>query len=228
MPLMEVTLRQTYYGNEVINRWNYLASGTTSAVTYSFALAAAFGAVPGWPVYGDPDQSIIARMQTLQSTQLQYLELEARALYSPTDFYLRPWPTPITGDVAGDGLSPTQAIGFISNRTRTDIRRATKRIGGISEGASGAGGVVTTDYLTSAGILAELMADTISYVDEGQTINFQPIVMSREKYTTDKGTEAYRIYPTETEQLDHIMTSITWQAYTRLRTQVSRQYGRGA
>lgn len=45
MPIMEVVLTQNYYGQEIINRFNYRASGTPAAVTYSFALVSALGAI---------------------------------------------------------------------------------------------------------------------------------------------------------------------------------------
>jgi hypothetical protein len=43
MPLYEVVLEQRYYNQQVVNRWNYVGSGTPASVTGSFALLSALG-----------------------------------------------------------------------------------------------------------------------------------------------------------------------------------------
>lgn len=228
MPLYELTLRATYFGQQIINKWNYISSGTPAATSISFGLVAAAGFIESVGNWGDLDDGIFGRLRTLQSTQLTYTEVEARNVYDPVDFYVLPFITPIAGQDAGEPLSPVMSIGFRTNRTRTDIRRATKRFAGMTETQVGAGGVLVAGTAGAAAIMAGNMSATLDYADEGNSLEFAPCVVSKEKYAPEPGKTAYRYYPTFAEQMEHVMTSITWQAYPQVRTQVSRQYGRGA
>jgi hypothetical protein len=71
------------------------------------------------------------------------------------------------------------------------------------------------------------MSATLTYDDEGNTLSFQPCVVGREWREGNTGKFAYRYYETESEQLENVATSVTWQPYSTVRTQVYRQYGRG-
>jgi hypothetical protein len=77
--------------------------------------------------------------------------------------------------------------------------------------------------------VAGAMNAVLTYIDEGNTLTFTPIVAAKEKYqsNTNPVRFAYRYYASEALQLQHIMSSIIWSAYDTVRTQVSRQYGRG-
>jgi hypothetical protein len=60
------------------------------------------------------------------------------------------------------------------------------------------------------------------------TFTFTPYVFGTVKYTTPSGKDAYKYYPTEVEQLDHIAKINQFNLKPQVRTQVSRQYGRGS
>jgi len=235
MPLMEVTLEQSYAGQECVNRWNYLASGIPAAVSFSFALAQALGAVfdevavpPGYPPTG-----LMKLIAAIQHGGVSFQTVTCKDVYSATDFYSTAFVNALVGEKAGEGNSPTQALGFRTNRVRSDIRRATKRFVGVSEADSGPLGILAPTFLSGPmAAVAAAMSDTLEYNDEGNTLTFQPCVVKKQEYdphpeNTDPHPMAYRYYPTFAEQDDWLAVSVTWEAYDSVRTQVSRQYGRG-
>lgn len=229
MPVMEVTLQQSYASQEIINRWTYLASGTPAAVSFSFALISAMGAIESGGVY--PAGGLMALLAACQSSQVSFVQIGARDVYSVTDFYETPFIVNLNGSRTGEPLSPINALGFRTNRTRTDIRRATKRFTGISENDVSSFGSLQGAFVTGqAAPLGAKMSEVLEYDDEGNTLSFAPIVCGKEKYAVPGSSPvryAYRYYPTEEDQLDHIMESIAWDNYPEVRSQVSRQFGRG-
>lgn len=222
MALMEVVLRTEYKNQECINRWNYVASGTPAATNYSFALVHAFGAVESIA------DSIIDRLFAIMNVDVNFIDIEARDVYSTTDFYTRPFATGVNGENAGSTpAAPFLAFGFRTNRVRTDIRRATKRFVGATEADMTNGGVIEAAMLTLLNGLASEMSSVLTYDDEGNTLSFSPAVAKKEKYTAPSGKDAYRYYTSEATQLDNLAVGVDWQPYETIRSQGSRQYGRG-
>lgn len=227
--LMEVTLISRYYNQEVINRWNYVTSSITASVSLSFALASALGGIRTTGSTTFAPDTVLEFMRAQQSNQVQYRELLVRDVYSNTDFYSTPILTTIVGSQSiGNAMSPVMAYGFRTNRTRTDIRRGTKRFVGVTENDVGAGGVIEAPRLGGLNDLADKMSENAIYDDEGNTITFSPCVVKRELYETPSGKNAYRYYEDPATQFDLLMTGIAWQTYPTVRTQTSRQYGRGS
>lgn len=228
MPIMEVVLQQSYAGQECINRWNYLAQGTPAAVSFSFALVSAFGAIYDTVAY--PTGTILNRMSALQVAGVQNEFIAAKDVYSITDFYETPFVPAYPGVAGGEGLTPVVAYGFRTNRVRSDIRRGTKRFVGVSETNQNTGGTFTSGAITQLETLGTVLSDNLEYDDEGNTLTFIPIVVSKEQYVPDPlrpERVAYRYYGTETEQLEHIAQGVVWSHYDQARSQTSRQYGRG-
>lgn len=235
MPLMEVTLEQTYANQECVNRWNYMATGTPAAVSFSFALMFALGAIfdevavpPGYPPSG-----LIRKIAAAQHSGVSFQTVTVKDVYSATDFYSTVFVNALVGEQTGEGLSPAMAFGFRTNRVRSDIRRATKRFVGAPEGQVGSLGVIVPAFVTSHLVpLANAMTDALEYDDEGNILTFQPCVVKKERYDTetqlpDPDGNAYRYYPDPEDQLALIALSVSWEPYEQIRTQVSRQYGRG-
>jgi len=232
MPIMEVTLESSYFGVTSINRWNYIASGTPAAVSLSFGLIHAFGAIYDTdPLVLDyPDGSILKAIATVCTGAMEFVQITAKNVYSVTDFYQTPFIQQFAGTMGGGSLPPTVALGYRTNRTRLDIRRGTKRFVGIGQDVQQNGGQIVAGQQGAVDAIATLMGATLTYDDEGNTLTYEPCIVGKEKYTPDPEVPenvAYRYYQTELEQLDHIMSSIIWQPYPQMRTQVSRQYGRG-
>jgi len=228
MPIMEAALRGDYHGQEIINRWNFIASGTPASVTLSFALAYAMGLVRSDVPPNYPTPGYYNTIAALQAPSFAYRELVTKDIFSVTDFYTNPYINGEVGLSSGEGQSPINAYGFRTNRVRADIARGTKRIAGVTEGATQEGGEFTTGAQGLMNAVASLMSDNIEYDDEGNTITFTPCIVGKEKYTTPSGKTAYRYYATETLQLAHIAQGISWEIYTTVRGQGSRQYGKGS
>lgn len=228
MPVMEVSLVQSYAGQEVINRWHYVASGTPAAVSFSFAMISAMGMLSSQVVStAFPSGTVGRALQLLQVASLTYVSIAARDLYSDTDFYENPYAAPVVGATGGEGASPAIAYGFQTNRVKLSVRRGTKRVAGVSETFMGASGVLTSGGLTAANDLAAAMSDTLTYDDEGNTLTFVPAVLSYERVVLPGGSVVYRKYATEAEQITNSAQGVLWSPYTTVRTQTSRQYGRG-
>lgn len=228
--LYEVVLTQTFLNQQCINRWNYVGSGTPAAVTPSFALTNALGAVASVGVY-DPAK-MMKLIAGVQSNGVTFDNIIVKAIYDVLDFYALPFVEPLGGSQTGDSLPPFAAVGFRTSRVRQDIRRATKRFVGVTE-TNQAGGVLTSAFQTNSCLpLATAMAATLTYLDEGNTLTFSPVVVGKQRYDPETGLasptgSAYRYYPTLAEQEAHLAQGVIWDVYTTVRSQASRQIGHG-
>lgn len=225
--LYELVLRATYSLQNVLNRWNYVSDDVSLPISGSLALATAFGAVTTGEPPVPPSGTILDKLKQLVSTNWQISSVFVRAIYSPTDFYETAYSDPWSGETAGEGLSPVMAFGFQSNRVNLDIRRATKRFAGVSETLSGGGGLLTAPAMVLMSSLAELMSNTLTHTEGASTLSFVPCVVQRESYETESGRTAYRYYASPTTQAEHTALGISWIPYDTVRSQTSRQYGRG-
>lgn len=224
MPIYEVVLNGSYFNQATVNRWNYVSGGIPAAVQGSFGLAFAMGLAP----VGNVD-TIFGNIKQIVSNQLIFTSFSIKNLYNPEDFYSAPFGTPQAGVATGQAMSPINAYGYRTNQVNTEIDRGTKRFAGTTETDVDAGGVVTSGFRTSLmNPLAVKMSAVLTYDDEGNTVSYSPAILSKEAYTTPSGRTAYRKYATEAEQLDHAAIGITWESYATVRSQISRQYGRGA
>lgn len=231
MAFMEATLLQLYGGQECVNRFYYQSTGTPAAASLSFLLTRGLGAIAVVGVY--PTTKLMRKIADAQSNGVSFTTLTVKDMYSVTDFYSLPFIEPLIGQRVGDSASPTVAVGFRTNRVRSDIRRGTKRFAGVAEESVQVAGALTSAFITGQGAaLALAMAATITEVDEGNSVNFVPVVLGKQRYDPDTGLpdpagRAYRKYPTAVEQADHVAAGILWDIYPETRTQTSRQKGRG-
>jgi len=231
MALMEATLTQIYGQQECVNRFYYQSSGTPAAASLSFLLTRGMGAIAVAGVY--PATSLMQRIANIQSNSVQFSVLTVKNMYSDTDFYSLPFVEPLFGVLTGNSNAPNVATGYRTNRVRADIRRGTKRFTGVAESSVETEGNLVSGFVTGVGAaLATEMTDVITETDEGNTITFTPVVLGKQRYNPDTGLpsdtgRAYRPYPTESEQLDHVAAGILWDIYPDTRTQTSRTRGRG-
>lgn len=231
MAIMEVVLTQEFGSQYCINRFNYVSNGTPAAVSLSFALASALGAIydgsavpPQYPMDG-----LIATLSRAQATGVIFQTLSVKNVYSDVDFYETGFTPTLTGAKTGETMPPFAAFGFYSSRVRQSVRRGMKRFVGLTEQDAGSGGRLTTAFMDNNGrALETALSAVLEYNDEGNVITFSPAICGKESYIVESsGRKAYRYYSTETEQLDHTALGINWNIYTTVRSQVSRQYGRG-
>lgn len=229
--LMEVVLAQLVLGVPTINRWNYIGNGTPAAVSMSFALSSAFGAFPlgGSPSLFPPD-TVLARLQALQSTGVTFTALAVKNVYSTTDFYETPFNSGVAGSVGtGELEAPEITYPFKTNIVRTDIGRGRKSFTGVAESVVGTGGVFNSAAGSLPFLLAEAMSEVLEYDDEGNTLTFSPAIVHREKYQTEPpamgvaAKYAYRYYEDEAEQLTWVASGVTWFAAPKTGTQNSRK-----
>lgn len=228
MAVIEVILNQEFYGQLCVNRFHYVSQGTPAAVTNAYAAIAAMGFLQTEIITGNfKSDTLAAALQNLQSTALRYVSVFARDLYSVSDFYEVPYSIAVNGTEPGEAMSPAVAFGFSSSRVRTDIRRGMKRFAGVSEGMVTTGGIIRSDVVGELTAVSAKLSAALTYDDEGNTLTFVPAILGVEEYVTPSGNRAYRPYATEAAQLAHIAQGIIWSHYNSVRTQVSRQYGRG-
>lgn len=226
MAILEVTLEQEVAEMVAINRFTYVGTGTPAAVSMSFGLVSAMGAIPDTGQY--PVSGLMRILSELQSNTIGFVSISVKNLYSFTDFYQTPFVVSLIGLQTGDALPPTNAWGFRTNRTRLDIRRGFKRFAGVSE-AGQSEGIVAGAFLLLADAVAAAMSEVLEYDDEGNTLTYTPVILGRDAQPNpnDETLMIYPYFPTEAEQLEHVMSSIIWEPYTTIRTQTTRQYGRG-
>jgi len=228
MPIMEVTLEQLCEGQSTINRWNYLAGGTPAAVSHSFGLMSALGAIPDGGVY--PPGGLVWLIANIQTPPVQFIEMTVRNVYGDTDFYTYPFQNePLQGQYS-DTMAPIfNAIGYRTNRVRQSIRRGQKRFVGVPEGQVSGGGQWDAGYITGyLNPVAAAMSAVLSYDDEGNTLTYAPIVVAKEQYIPDPARPdrvAYKYYDTEVEQLEHVAQGIVWSVRSYVSHQTTRRYG---
>lgn len=222
--LLELTLYQTYYNQACLNRWNYVMSGTPAAASPTFALAYAMGFIPDGTPPAWPTDALFYDLRVLQSTSVAYQEVRSINVYDTTDFYTLPFVTGVSGLNGGETNSPTVAYGFRSSQVDRAIRRGFKRFVGVSENYIQSGGELNSSGVGAANNVADSLAATLTYDDEGNTLTFTPCVVSKEKYIAPSGRDAYRYYPTLAEQMTHVAQGGGWAYYPNTRTQRSRQY----
>jgi hypothetical protein len=228
--LLELVLESTISNQTFINRWYYIMNGTPAVVSPTFGLMNAFGLIfSGTSV---PNGSVFDEIISIQTPSLKYTQAIAKNPYDVTDFYDRPFVGGLPGirPSPGDDMPAYVAVGFRTSRVRTDIRRATKRFGGLGETVNVTGGNIDSSYASNLAAIAAVMADVLEYDDEGNTLTFTPCVVKKEKYTvpgTDPARYAYRYMADKDDQLALTATGFTWEPYSTLRSQVSRQIGRG-
>jgi len=231
--LLEVTLTTAYHAQTFVNRWNYKAEGTAPPDGFAWGLNDAMGFHPvgGTPPVG----SILEGIMNMVSQNCAAVQAICINPYDPEDFDAQPFiPRPI-GPYSGQDNAPFISIGFRTNQTRRDVRRGTKRVGGLTEELFEGGGALTGAAITLADDLAALMNATLSLTVDTATSTYTPCVVKKDKYVvpgSDPERFAYRYLPPYDDtgrdaQLLLIATGLTWEPYSDARSQVSRQYGRG-
>lgn len=222
--LLELVLEYTYNDEPCVNRWNYISSSTPAAVSLSFALVSAVGGITESPHTDFPTGSMMENIRVALGGGVLFNNIQARNIYSVTDFYDTPIPSTVTGAITSStGMTGYEAYGFYSSQTRTDIRGGQKRFAGVVEGAVGAFGVIESAQMTLLNNIAAAMTAEVTYDDEGSPVTFNPVIVSKEKYVTPSGKDAYKYYATLAEQDDHWATGIIWRAYPNSTTQNTRK-----
>lgn len=233
MALYEVVLNSSQGGQNLVNRFNYVSGGTPAGISPSLALAFAIGAiydevaVP--PAY--PTGTLLNAISNMCAVALTFQQVTVLNVYDPVDFYQTAFVPPYGGVVATGSAAPFVTMGFRTNVVNRSIGRGMKRFSGLSDNAEANNGVIDGGQLALMATTAERMSEILEYDDEGNTLTFSPAVCSKQKYIPDPEKPertAYRYYATLAEQLTHTALGIVWESYPTVRSQTSRQYGRGS
>lgn len=227
MGLYELVLRSNFFAQNCINRWNYVSAGTPGTSHPSFGLAVSFGAVDTAGLF--PGGTVLGNLQAILSAAVHFTSIQVKNIYDPTDFYEVFFPDDPVGGQAGDAGSPFQAYGFVSNQVSLAIAKGHKRFVGVTEGIVASGGAIRPESLGGFTSQATLMSAILAYGADGAALTFSPAIASKEKYESNpvKHLFSYRYYATEAAQLAHTAFPVTWGVMIDIRSQVSRQYGRG-
>lgn len=227
--LYEVVLQGTYFGNTIVNRWNYKTTDPTTDHLGAFKLLGALGFFQEGDPLIYPTTKMFYKLFNPLAGTMHFNQVTCKAIYDPLDFYDQAFnPSANGGQTSSEGLSPINAAGFRTSRVRTDIARGTKRLCGVPEEATNAGGTINSTWTGYFNTLADAMSESVSDTTEGITTTFKPAIVGKLKYTTPAGNTAYKYYPTEVAQDAHIAMNFEWSLYTQVRSQTSRQYGKGA
>jgi len=224
--LYEAVLKGVYFGQQTINRFNYYVAPTDGDAATANQLANAMGL----PITdGDfAADSLLAALQALVSTNFIFSSLFVRDVYSNTDFTERFLDA--IGATVADGTSPINSFGFRTDIKNLVVHRGMKRFAGVSENDSSQGGNLAAGAITKAELLATRMSADIADAGADIAAVFKPCVVGKERYVvpnSDPVRHAYRYFPTVDEQFFTLAVGVTWENYDNVRSQVSRQYGRG-
>lgn len=228
MGLYEIVLQQMYAGQQCVNKWNYRSSEIPTGVSGAFKALVGMGFAPDTDIVAFGPDTIAGHLQALQYQGATFVQAIAKNIFDPLDYYTYAFPAGTHGAVeSSQGLSPAAAYSFSTNRSRSDIHRGQKRFVGVVEANVDNLGVINSTALTALQALGDTMADVNLVPLETGSIQYTPYVFGTVDYVAPSGKKAYKYYPSEATQLEHIMLITQWTPKDTMRTQVSRQYGHG-
>lgn len=229
MAILEGILTGSLANQLIVNRFHYIGAGDTGPVTPSFCLLAALGFIaPTPPATAFETGSFALSLQDNVCDDYIFKAFYVRNLYDVTDFVEQAYPATVTGTKTTEVESPVMALGLTGSRVRTDIKRASKRFAGIPDNLTDNLGILNSTGLAVGNAWADKLSDVLTYSVGGASYTLTPAVLGLQAYTTPSGKTAYRPFSTESAQLDHVATGFTFTPMSTLRSQTSRQVGRGA
>jgi len=223
--LYEITLVGDLGGQLLVNRWNYRGDGDDVPSGDAFGLASAMGFIPVAGVF--PTGTVADAIAQFTSNGVTWNQVVCRAVYDPLDFVDLPFVPVASGLQSGDVEAMFVAYGIRSNRVRTDIGRGYKRFAGVNESHVSSLGVIDVTAIGLIENLCALMADVLSFTETSLTMSYTPVIAKKFPYTTPSGRTAYRYNPVEATQMAALAAGIVWESYPTVRSQVSRQIGKG-
>ena len=217
MAFYEVLFRQTCWGQQCVNIFNFYSSAP--------------GDIPGGAadvieVFRTDVAGYVRQMLRLDPAEYTADSIYGWAVNDPTDFAEYLYAPNSTGYIqaAGQAAPPFMSFSFRTDRWRTGRNRGAKRFAGICEG-----NMAGNTFNPGGTILADLK-DALEQTLVGVITAYYPTVAGKLKYVPDplKPTVyAYKYYPTEAEQRAESALNVTWNPY-ELTTQRSRKAGYGA
>lgn len=200
--LYELTDVQILEGQQVLNVYHYTQVAEATVGTNVVALQNA------WTTF------ILVPLVLVQSVHVEHVGYKVVNLDNPDEFGLQV--ATATGNVSGEALPPFCAWSFRLNRATRLVRNGQKRIGGVPESFND-GGVATGAALTLLPAVAIAMGALITDTISGAS--FTPRIVHKATEAGPGGS------PPATPRADYAVASAE---YTRISTQNTRKFGRGA
>ena len=232
--IMEVTVQGRLFNQQTLNVFNYHYDGVASDPG---GLSTILLNGLGWPLWDIvtsqyPDGSVAEAWRLAVNGQFTFEIITVRNVYSRTDFV--EWLFPIsgaarTGAEGGEATSPALTYALKSSKALADIKRGARRIAGASEPRIEAGGVLSVAGLSLLNELAGTFSSLLPAFDN----QFASCICKKEKVPvlnpddTPSGRFKYEYFTDIEEQIDNTAYPVIWGAVPTIRTQTSRQYGRG-
>lgn len=229
--IFTATLQSRYFGQLIINRFQFISSSDVDAVDGCQALANALGAVDtSGVVTGNPlpPGTLMGALETLQNDVVEYIAMEVITPYDAFGLFERIFPAGTTGNSVGSGenLAPFIALSIRSDRTRRDVRRGFKRFCGLTEGEITATGP-TAPALNRLADVATSISGTVTGDAGPLNVAFQSAVVPL-KRVPDSDPPQYELFETEGAAVSASAFPVVYQAEDKVTTQNSRKVGRGA
>jgi hypothetical protein len=227
MALFEVVLRGSYFGQDTINRWNYVSSGDVGSASPAFGLLYAMG----WRLVSGafPVDSLAGSLQNVLNENFEFASLQCVNVFDPADFSEQFFATAQMGINSGVDLSPTIAIGYVSNQVTRAIPKGHKRFAGLIAADFTDGGEYDPAHVAAFNDVAGYMTNVLTYDLDSASLSYTPAICSKLKYLSHSSPDrySYKYYVDLATQLEHTAQGVTWTLMPHTRTQTSRQYGRG-
>lgn len=184
--LLEISLEQTYGGQQLFNVFHYWNSSNTEPVSFA-ALAADF------------DTKIVAPLASIQGTGLAYISIRVRTVYGVLpDLVITP--TTANGILAGEASPSFVSAGIKLQGVTKETRPGQKRFAGLTESVI-IGNALTSPYLTGLDTFAQQLLLPIV----NATTNYDPVIFSLPTKTRLSDfvnqVDDYFVYPQVTSQM---------------------------
>jgi len=226
--LFEVEIYGAFRGKSTISQLTFASDVDDVGTTNALALAQALGYQPGIPDT-PADDSVLNAIILGQTSDYVMKELFVRSLYNVNDFVTFVLDTAgYTGAVVPAAFTKMVAFAAMklrTNRVRTDIRRGTLALTPFPETSSSDGRVWDGAAITAMTDICTALNAPPHWPLVDPVTTYRPAVFSKMKYVTRVGTEtkgprwAYKYYPTEEEQFQHVAIGVTWSPVTVIRSQ---------
>ncbi len=216
MSYYELALRQTCYGQQTLNLFNYYSSASGPVTGGAADLVATWSAA---------FLPVLRAMLKNDVSEYAINSVYAYAVQDVDDFFEVIYDPPQTGlkTISGQAASPFMTFSFRTDRWRVGRNRGYKRFSGICEGD-----IAGNDFDPGGTLIADVIAELERTV-VGSVTAYYPSIAGKDKYEPTPEfppVYAYRYYDTEAEQRLESSLSNVWNGY-RLTTQRSRIAGHG-
>ena len=227
----KVVLSGSYQQQQWVNSLNYVADTDVSGNDGALALANALGFAD---TNGDiditfPADSVAGKYVNYASTSVFFNTLYIYALYNVDDLFDGVFPAGTAGVyVPGGPLMPPFVTASIrSNRVKRSVRRSFKRPPGADEDTF-TNQAVTGTALARLEELATALSDTPSGTFGSTSATFIPATFSLTRDEQPDGSVRYVLPGTESELINQSAVGISFEAETKVTSQVSRKRGKGS